>query len=58
MTEYELDIMDIHGVKRLENLIKNYYQIMETLNEDSRESVDGGASMYYKVKISFMEKWS
>ena len=58
MKEYELDLMDIKGVKRLEKVIKNHYEIMETLNEDSKESIDGGAQMYYKIKIYFEEKWT
>lgn len=57
INDYEMELSDIGGVKRLEDLIKNHYRLMEILNEDSKESIDGGASLYYKVKISFEERW-
>jgi len=57
INDYEIELSNIKDVKRLESLIKNHYQIMEILNEDSKEAIDGGATMYYKVKINFEEAW-
>jgi hypothetical protein len=55
--KYALSLYDKHGLKRICELLSKYAEIMEILNEDSKKSSEGGASMGYEIKIEIEEKW-
>lgn len=55
--KYLLDLENKQSLERIKELFDNHYNIMKILNEDSRESVDGGAVMNYEIKLEITEKW-
>jgi len=56
--KYSLEMSDSDSMKRIITLMRKHYEIMDLMNEDSIDAVDGGAAMRYKVKIEFEEVWS
>lgn len=55
--DYIFDLKDYNDLHRIQQFFKKQLEIMEILDADSRESIEGGASVYYKVKIILEEKW-
>ena len=56
--KYSIEMSDSDSMKRIITLMRKHYEIMELMNEDSTDAVEGGAAMYYKIKIEFEEVWS
>ena len=55
--KYILDLQDKKSLERIKDLFNNYYNIMNILNKDSEESVNGGAEMNYEIEIKIKEVW-
>jgi len=58
MNEYNLELHATKDGKRIEQIVSKHLQIMDILNDDSKEAIKGGAAMYYEIKIKLEEKWS
>lgn len=56
-TKHALTLSDRKDLKRICNILANYTEIMEALNEDSKHSSKGGAFVEYEVKIELKEEW-
>lgn len=57
ITNHDLDLTDLESRERIKKLIDLYYEQKQILNQDSKESIEGGAVCYYKVKLEFEEIW-
>ncbi len=58
MIEYKLDLTDRKSLNRIKSILDTHYEILTLLNEDSKESVKGGAIMNYDITIKLKEMWS
>ena len=48
---------DKQSLKRIQDLFQHLRDILIIQHKDSIESVEGGASPYYKVSIDIKEEW-
>lgn len=54
---HELDLIDAKDLARIKRLLDCYYGVLKVLDEDSKQSLNGGATPYYKIKIELEENW-
>lgn len=56
--KYLLDLdTNEKSLKRIQELFRHLRDILIIQHKDSIESVEGGASPYYKVNIDIKEEW-
>jgi len=55
--KYQFDLKDRTDLERIQSLLEYWCSIMEMQNEDSNESIRGGAGVHYEVEIKFKEVW-
>ena len=55
--KYQFDLKDRTDLERIQSLLEHWCSIMEMQNEDSNESIRGGAGVHYEVEIKFKEVW-
>ena len=56
--KYELELnTDKQSLKKIQALIEKLHDILLIQHNDSFNSIEGGASLYYNIKIDVNEKW-
>jgi len=58
MSRYELELNENAAtLDRIHLLFNHLYEILRIQNNDSNDSIEGGAAVHYKIDINIEEKW-
>lgn len=57
VSEHALTLLNKRDLKRICEILTHYSEIMNLLNDDSKNSPNGGACMHYEVTLTLKEVW-